>query len=833
MSLFPPQQALLNQGFPDAASNWLICAPTGSGKTRMAEWAMEAALKRGLRAAYIAPLRAIVEEKQAHWATRFDGAEVVAFTGELATGKSVGRPGQQRVLLFTPEKLSSYVQNWKRNLGWLSEIGVLVIDEFHLIGDRYRGAALEALISRIQRANPFIQIVGLSATLSNAEEIAQWLGARLFVSDWRPVPLQRRVRHFKRASDKAELLLSEVLGTGAEGGKTLAFVNSRRRAESLAIWLREQGVIADHSHAGLDGATRERVHGAMRRGELDVLVATTTVEMGVNFPARKVIVYDGYMFGGEAFEPLPVQRYLQFCGRAGRPGLDDVGEAVLFLPVWQGSGDEYLQGTPEPVRSPLFATHPLLREILYEVSTRLSISERHLETNFAGRSLWRAQGGQQDLGLHVRHLVVAGMLRETEKDGVRYLSDTALGRIAAQMSVWPFSVGLFAELGRRADTTFSEFDLLFAICLCPEVSPRLGFNFEEIDEMLGVLLEVPSSLLDQPWRQVATLATGIDEKVLLSAVKAAVILHLHAELHTLEDLADRFDAYPADLRMLQQSASWITEVASRVFDVLIASSAAAEPDSATDARPGLPVLAAMCERLRLMIRYGIPLHGLGLTDLKHVGPVRAQRFCKHGVFTPAQISELAANDVMSMLNTGRKTAESILRSAYEHLESGEAGVEQQALPPEQRRTTRRHKGLMGWPAEIDPYRLRRALDLVVEHASPEAVRVSGGAEPHLVRITESPLRERAYRCDCLDYLKGQPNCKHVLRARIALRDDRDLRPLVERLSRRENRPLRFALGELWMAVNGTYRLFNDPPSPGGSASSAANTSTPSRVRVRR
>src|SRR5207248_1401997 len=124
----------------------------------------------------------------------------------------------------------------------------------------------------------------------------------------------------------------------------------------------------------------------------------STLEMGVNFPARKVVVYDSFSFEGDAFGHLSVRRYLQFAGMAGRPGLDPYGESVLFAPQWDGEADQLITSAPEPVGSALFSQGPLLREILYDVSTRLSVSERHLETNFAARTLWRAQGGARNMG---------------------------------------------------------------------------------------------------------------------------------------------------------------------------------------------------------------------------------------------------------------------------------------------------------------------------------------------------------------------------------------------------------------------------------------------------
>ena len=315
-SLFPSQRALADSGYIDSDSHWLICSPTGSGKTLMGEWAIERAWRLGLSAAYIAPLRAIVDERLVEWGKLYPERRVVAYTGTSAQGSKP--QSNDHLLLFTPEKFASYLSSWKIHLPWLSRLGVLVIDELHVIGDSSRGAVLESLIGRLERVNPFVRIVGLSATLSNSKEVAAWLNASLFESSWRPVPVTHRLLRYKRPTDKPELLANEIELTRNAGGRTLVFVNSRRRAESLASFLEKQQFRVAFTHAGLNAQTQSAVHTQMKAGELDALVATSTLEMGVNLPARKVVIYDNYSFEGDTFQPMRVQRYLQFAGRAGR-----------------------------------------------------------------------------------------------------------------------------------------------------------------------------------------------------------------------------------------------------------------------------------------------------------------------------------------------------------------------------------------------------------------------------------------------------------------------------------------------------------------------------------
>jgi hypothetical protein len=109
---------------------------------------------------------------------------------------------------------------------------------------------------------------------------------------------------------------------------------------------------------------------------------------------------------------------------------------------------------------------------------------------------------------------------------------------------------------------------------------------------------------------------------------------------------------------------------------------------------------------------------------------------------------------------------------------------------------------------VDPYRLRRSLELKVDYLSAEAVRISGGTEPHTVSVTESPSRQRSYTCDCADFAKGHALCKHVLRAKMATHDDEDLRPIVAGFKRSsDDVALRYALGDLWMKAGKTYDTY--------------------------
>ena len=781
----------------------------------MAEWALFQSMGLGYRAAYIAPLKAIVEERLADWTGRFPETSIGLYTGEVSRAPAHRQPADESLLLFTPEKLLAYLQSWKRNLPWISQIGTLVIDEFHLIGDSHRGPSVESLINRLTRVNPFVRIIGLSGTLENRDEIAKWFRARVFSSDWRPISLQRKFVRFKKVTEKRDLLLAEILPVLDQGGKVLVFVNSRKRSESLSAWLAEQEIDVAFNHAGLSRTVRNEIQQRLRNGKVDVVVSTSSLEMGVNFPARKVVIFDSYGFDGEVFGPLPVDRYLQMAGRAGRPGYDDSGEAVLFLPQWAGNNPDYERAPLSPIRSGLFRRDSLLREVLCEVAGRLAISETHLQVNFADRSLWRSQGGKQNLAEEVEFLVKSGLLKAKEPERY-FLSETALGRIASQMSVSPATVVFLGEFYHTFPFV-TEFDVLLAACLCAETSPKLGFNFEEIDALSETLLDVPSEMLNTEPDHVLTLSPTFQPRTLLSALKGAVILHQYTRGTSLEDLGRIYDAYPVDLELLKRNVAWILSVAQRVFSChwarqLEEEGMMPEEEEGDTSPPPRPKCGheVHCGNLVIMVEYGLPSQAIGLSRIESIGPKRARLLVEKGVNTPGDLLAVPEESLQAWLRLTPRSLQKILDSALilcaaEMLNDPFAtdyvtNAGSPAPCPFDADSV--------WPKEIDPYRLRRALELNVDSFSRETARISGGSEPHRVEILVDAKGRATYHCDCADFAKGNTQCKHVLRTRLEARDDEDLIPLLRRLAHSESRPLRYAVGDLWMKIGGLYDAFN-------------------------
>ena len=395
--LHPPQAEAMPAVLD--GENALLAIPTASGKSLVAYIAV---LKRliehpGSKAIYIVPLKALAAEK-------FNDLEALASQLGLTVGLAVGDGGDDvrrleegDVLVCTSEKLDSLMRT---RPDVVSNATAVVADEFHLITDPTRGPTLEVNLTRLRRWRPEAQIIALSATVGNAEELAGWLQARLITSEWRPVPLHlatcadltvevRRVR--EASTEKAEVApgppprtligpssnpVAAVLDDAhAQGGQVLVFVNTRRSAvaeakrlgkrmskrlrkedpsrsrilDDLANGLEKKAegatamALAEcvrggvaFHHAGLTSKQRSIIEDAFRTGDLVAIVATPTLAAGVNLPARRVLVRDVKRWQDGGSAHLSVMEVRQMLGRAGRPGFDSLGEGWILAKVGKG-----------------------------------------------------------------------------------------------------------------------------------------------------------------------------------------------------------------------------------------------------------------------------------------------------------------------------------------------------------------------------------------------------------------------------------------------------------------------------------------------------------------
>ncbi|WP_018501255.1 DEAD/DEAH box helicase [Parafrankia discariae] len=453
----------------------LVAAPTGSGKTAIGMLAaLKAILGEGRKAAWLVPQRSLTDELDRELATwRARGLRVERLSGEHVV--DVERAREADLWVSTTEKFESVCRATSLRAA-LGEVGCLVIDEIHLLGSAGRGPLLEALLARVRGVESPVRIVGLSATVANAEEVAGWLGARVVTTTWRPSRLTWQLPMIPatadRRTDNANRLRAATALTRMvtdDGGSVLVFCGSRRNVRATALTIAAdrgadiRGIDPDDGSrvhqvctevgVGLhykDWEHRHEAERAFRARGLDVLVATTTVAAGVNLPARAVVVRDTRI----GLDKIDVATVQQMFGRAGRVGAGET-EGWSYLVVdeteratWQ---NRLVEGYA--VRSHIadsLADHLLAEAAQQRVHT-LADAE-----NWWLRTLAHHQGaeGLTPVRDAVDLLVEGGYVAlVTEPDVGTVLRVTELGRLTTRFMV-PVEIGtqlrgLLAEVDRR------------------------------------------------------------------------------------------------------------------------------------------------------------------------------------------------------------------------------------------------------------------------------------------------------------------------------------------------------------------------------------------------
>ncbi|PCR92008.1 ATP-dependent DNA helicase [Natrinema ejinorense] len=714
--LYPPQAEAVEAGATEG-ENLVAAVPTASGKTMIAALSMLSAVQRGGKALYIVPLRALASEKK----EEFEAYERFGVTTGVTTGNYESTSdwlATKDIVVATSEKVDSLVRN---GADWLSDLTCVVSDEVHLIDDRNRGPTLEVTLAKLRQLNPRMQVVALSATVGNADEIADWLDAALVDTDWRPIDLQMGV-HYGNAlnfddgstrevpvegSEKQEAaLVRDIL---REGGSSLVFVNSRRNAEAAArrlggvskneLTAEERAELAELAdeirddsdtetskdladavehgsafhHAGLSSTQRTLVEDAFRDRTLKVISATPTLAAGVNTPARRVIVRDWRRFDPSAggMAPLDVLEVHQMMGRAGRPGLDPYGEAVLLATSHDESEelfDRYIWADPEPVRSKLAAEPALRTHVLATVAsgfarTREGLLEfleatlyasqssepgrletvtdtvlQYLESNdFIERDSGGSDSAEADDSADGAFTSAAALAESGDRD--EELAATSLGHTVSRLYLDPMSAAEIVHGLADADERPTALGLYQLVSRTPDMYELYLRSGE--DEQYGELFyEREAELLGDAPSEFE--AERFEDW--LSALKTGKLLEDWATETDEEQLTDRYKIGPGDLRGKVDTAEWLLGAAE---------SLAAEIDSEW---------TVAVREARARVEHGVSEELLELVSIGGVGRKRARRLYETGIEEPADLRTADKGVILTVLK-GTKTAENILKNA--------------------------------------------------------------------------------------------------------------------------------------------------------------------------
>ena len=420
----PAQKAVIESGYLEDKSNYIICIPTASGKTVLGVLPALKTILDGGKAVYAAPLLSIQNEK------------VKEFKAFEDHGISVGKhPSSSDLSVMVFESFDALTRfSWNT----LRDVDTLIIDEFHMIGEYSRGPTLESAITRAKIINPSMRIIALSATLKNIEEIEGWLEGTCVEHDYRPVPLHKEVLDAEmfNTKNKNDVIVKVLEKSIADSSQALSFVSTRRFTESLATYVAkkidkkinirqrerfkevsekilevpkkkgslptstciklaeslEHG-IAFH-HAGLFNEQKEIIEDEFRNGNILMITATPSLMYGVNLPSKTVVIRDHTRWTSKGPQPIPVFDYEQMSGRAGRPQYDDVGYSYMIAKTMdeaQNLQEYYVEGEIEQTNSKLVDNKDaILKQIIAQIASSLSKNLDDL-TEFFGKTLYGYQ----------------------------------------------------------------------------------------------------------------------------------------------------------------------------------------------------------------------------------------------------------------------------------------------------------------------------------------------------------------------------------------------------------------------------------------------------------
>ncbi|GMM52110.1 hypothetical protein DASB73_030730 [Starmerella bacillaris] len=339
-------QSRVSEGVVNSDKNVLVCAPTGAGKTNMALMAISKCLQSNKRAVYIAPMKALAQELVASFGKALPNFVVQEVSGDEQLSFSI--LSKSDVLVATPEKWDVLTRK-PTNHEFVTTVGLLVLDEVHLLNDENRGGILEAIVVRNKRfVNP-ARLMALSATLPNYKEVAQFINASeestyYFDNSYRPVALNQSIisvtakQTFKQRKHIDGALVDKVSESLDKSKQILIFVQSRRGTEiTKQLILNSDKVSLSHNeigihHAGLPKTQREETEKEFKSGKLRIIVCTATLAWGVNLPASVVIVKDTQFYDplDDEWKQIKPQDIIQMLGRAGRPGFDVEGHGIIL-----------------------------------------------------------------------------------------------------------------------------------------------------------------------------------------------------------------------------------------------------------------------------------------------------------------------------------------------------------------------------------------------------------------------------------------------------------------------------------------------------------------------
>jgi helicase len=677
--LFPPQKDAIDAGLLDGQSV-LVAAPTASGKTLIAMLAIMNFLKNEEgKIVYLTPLRALASEKFFEFKKleKINLGRTIRVTISTGDFDSVDKEAENAdIIVLTNEKMDSLMRH---GVEWINKIKLVVADEVHLIGDQDRGPTLEVLLTKLKEMETMPQILALSATITNSDDLSEWLGCTLVSSDWRPVPLTEGVFDggtILWSNGESIEIESSIRGppvdlcidTIKNGGQSLIFAETRARSASLAAKGADvvSKLLSEHEkkeleeiskkllegnehtdlvktlstllkkgvgfhHAGLNQNCRQVIETEFRSGKIKLLASTPTLAAGVNLPAQRVVISNIARYDAKSGtnKPISVLEYKQLCGRAGRPQYDSFGEAII---VGKANAadliDYYVNGSPEPIESQLTDDKALRIHVLSHIVSNPGIKNEEI-FEFFSKTLAGLQTRKNTLRFSIE-IAKKFLLRENliVQKGERFAS-TEFGKKVSMLYIDPLTAIYF----RRGIEILSEnkkhtLGFLHLISSCDEFFPKFSLRNKDY-ETVSVLLENHSSELVEP----------ISE---YDCSRSLIALYSWITESSEIQLSDNLNIESGDMHRLVEMADWLSYCLYELAKLL-----------------GRSDLLEELTVLRKRIVYGIKEELVDLVQIKGIGRVRARKLYSHGIKTIDDLKKIPVDKLAKIDKIGQTLADNI------------------------------------------------------------------------------------------------------------------------------------------------------------------------------
>jgi helicase len=688
-SLYPPQELALSKGVMNG-NNILVTTPTSSGKTLIGLMGMINILNKGKKIVYLTPLKALASEKFNEFKIIKDLScfknrkiEIAISTGDYdSSGTELI---DKDIIILTNEKMDSILRH---ESNWIFDVGLFIIDEIHLLTERERGPTLEIILTKIKLMPQRPQIIGISATISNSDEIADWLKCEPIQSKWRPTELIEGVYNYGKVTMNngttfeidnigvADNSNGGIIGLAMDsiindGGQSLVFAETRKRTVSLAkktsdmvlksldkssklsaqkigVEILKQGDDTELNrtlsntvtkgvgfhHAGLGLKSRQIVEDAFRKGIIKILFATPTLAAGVNLPARRVVItsifrYD-YEYGGNV--PLSVLQYKQLCGRAGRPAYDKYGEAIIITDSRTKPEDLYnhfVLGEPEPIVSQLMNETALRVHVLGVIASRPKILKSELLYFFEETFLSKYHRNETisfeiDSLLHYLHDEGLIIMRK------ELLMPTRFGKRISLLYIDPktgihFKKNLDFYNSNKYD---DGINYLHWICDSYDFYPKLTLRQNEIESF------------ERMFEKHDLGSHGLSNYDY--SLKNMIILLEWMDESSEASLNEKFGVEPGDLYRMVETTYWLSYCLYEIAKLI-------------GRKDLLPEIA----KLRLRIKHGIKSELISLIQLEGIGRIRARALYKAGITSANEIDKISESKLGSIPKIGVKLAKKL------------------------------------------------------------------------------------------------------------------------------------------------------------------------------